>query len=272
LLGRSEQLDVTEALESDRAKRHLGRRQKEDDESIEMTPEAGFDVLGPWFDGVAALEGTNPGHVDVKAAKSKEVAIVGAGMSGLMSYLVLSQAGLTNITLLEASSRLGGRVQTTYLSGGPSDYSYQEMGPMRVPHLITYGNTTYKISEQYLFFRLAEELNTINEDQGHEDLGINLIPWIQNSANGLQYFNENKMPNGLPPTVGDVLNDPSLGQTRPEIPESASELRAQLNALQPGSEFLEEIAANMWAAHSRFISASLMIPLPPPGLFYMSRG
>ena len=52
-----------------------------------MTEENGFDVLGPWFDGVAHLTKTNITTVDEEAAKSKEIAIVGAGMSGLMTYL-----------------------------------------------------------------------------------------------------------------------------------------------------------------------------------------
>jgi hypothetical protein len=254
LLGRSESLDVTEAIRSSKAKRHLGRRQE--GEGIEMTPEAGFDVYGAWFDGVAALEDKDSGHIDPEAAKSKEIAIVGGGMSGLMTYLVLSQAGFTNLTILEASGRLGGRVHTEYLSGGPEDYSYQEMGPMRIPHNITFGNATYDISDQYMFFQVVKEINQINKDNGHTDLTVNLIPFIQNSVNGLVYVNENKLANGLPPTVSDVREDPSLGATRPAIPDSAVELGEKLDALQPGSDFLVEIAANMWAAHSHFISAS----------------
>lgn len=250
LLGRSEPLDVNEAIHSMRARRHLGRRQAE---GIEMTLENGFDVYGAWFDGVAALESKGHGHVDAEAAKSKEVAIVGAGMSGLMTYLVLSQAGLTNLTLLEASERLGGRVRTEYLSGGPKDYSYQEMGPMRIPQTWSNGNATYNISDQYMFFQVANELNRLNKE-GHADLLIELIPFIQSDANGLVYFDENKLASGLPPTVGDVRQDPTLGPSYPEIPESAQELAGELGPLLPGDDFELEIARNMWAAHSKFIS------------------
>ncbi len=89
----------------------------------------GIDTLGPWFEGVTLLKDKEPSAVDVKAAKEKEIAIVGAGMSGLMSYLVLTQAGMKNIKILEAGQRLGGRVHTEYLSGGPFDYSYQVCVP-----------------------------------------------------------------------------------------------------------------------------------------------
>ena len=115
-----------------------------------MTEEMGIDALGPWFDGVELLQSKNLGIVDVEAAKAKEVAIVGAGAAGLMTYLVLHQAGMTNLSIIEASQRLGGRIHTAYLSGGPFDYSYQEMGPMRFPETVTYSNKTYNISDHQL--------------------------------------------------------------------------------------------------------------------------
>lgn len=115
-----------------------------------MNNETGIDTWGPWFDGVELLQSKNLSAVDVESAKSKEIAIVGAGMSGLMTYLVLHQAGMTNVSILEASQRLGGRVHTAYLSGGPFDYSYQEMGPMRFPETVEYSNQTYNITDHQL--------------------------------------------------------------------------------------------------------------------------
>lgn len=93
--------------------------------AIPMSNASGIDPWGPWFDGVALLESKNHSYVDVEETKSKHIAIVGAGMSGLMTFLALSQAGFRNLEIIEASERLGGRVHTTYLSGGPFDYSYQ---------------------------------------------------------------------------------------------------------------------------------------------------
>lgn len=139
LVGRSEPQPLT--------KRKLKRRGAN---SIEMTNSTGIDAWGPWFDGVELLKDKEIAAFDANDAKSKDVAIVGAGMSGLMTYLVLSQAGLTNVRLIEASQRLGGRVHTEYLSGGPFDYSYQEMGPMRFPETIEYSNETYKIEDHQL--------------------------------------------------------------------------------------------------------------------------
>lgn len=118
--------------------------------SIEMTNATGIDAWGPWFDGVELLRNKEIGAVDVAKAKSKDIAIIGAGMSGLMTYLVLHQAGFTNVKIIEASQRLGGRVHTEYLSGGPFDYSYQEMGPMRFPETIEYSNETYNITDHQM--------------------------------------------------------------------------------------------------------------------------
>lgn len=92
-------------------------------EPIAMTGASGTDTPGPWFNGVKHLSRKEPGMIDVSAAKSKKIAIVGADTSGLMTYLVLHQASFTKMTMLEASNRIGGRVHTAYLSGAPFDYS-----------------------------------------------------------------------------------------------------------------------------------------------------
>lgn len=93
--------------------------------AVPMTNASGIDAWGPWFDGVELLRSKNLSAVDVSAAKSKKIGIVGAGMSGLMTFLSLRQAGFENLEIIEAGERLGGRVHTVYLTGGPFDYSYQ---------------------------------------------------------------------------------------------------------------------------------------------------
>ena len=101
---------------------------------VPMDNSSNIDSEGPWFDGVEHLSGTSS-TVDTAAAKSKEVVVVGAGMAGIMTWLVLHQAGMRNLHVVEASQRLGGRIRTQYF-GEPSLRLYQEMGPMRVCLLI----------------------------------------------------------------------------------------------------------------------------------------
>lgn len=217
----------------------------------------GIDTLGPWFDGVALLKTKEPGPVDVNAAKNKEIAIVGAGMSGLMSYLLLTQAGMKNLKILEAGQRLGGRVHTEYLSGGPFDYSYQEMGPMRFPY--TYQDTTtgesLNISDHRLVFQLADEMNSLN---GHnKNLSVDFINWVQSNSNGLVYKNGFKLPSGLPPTVAQIQADPSLGGPVKAYSNSTTALEAAVQQHMPGPEFYAAAAKNMFKAHKEFLSELL---------------
>ena len=103
-----------------------GNLRRSTDFSIAMDNSSGIDAEGPWFDGVAKLKDNNMSAVDTNAAKSKSIAIVGAGMAGLMTWLSLNMVGMKNISIIEASQRLGGRVHTTYF-GDPSERQYQDM-------------------------------------------------------------------------------------------------------------------------------------------------
>lgn len=130
LLGRSEPQHLATQRSQKRQfeeihKRSYLKKRDTDSNAIPMTNASGIDAWGPWFDGVELLQSKNLSAVDVSAAKSKKIGIVGAGMSGLMTFLSLRQAGFENLEIIEAGERLGGRVHTVYLTGGPFDYSYQ---------------------------------------------------------------------------------------------------------------------------------------------------
>ena len=73
-----------------------------------MTPEYGIDGQGTWFDGVYKLGTGNLTEVQVSEAKKKRIGIVGAGISGLMTGLLLDSQNMTNWKILEASERIGG--------------------------------------------------------------------------------------------------------------------------------------------------------------------
>ncbi|KAG7100910.1 L-amino-acid oxidase like protein, partial [Verticillium longisporum] len=220
---------------------HWKRRiQKRGPESIKMNG-TGFDHVGAWFEGVKLLEQQQPGPVDVEKAKAKEIAI----------------AGLTNVTIIEGGKRLGGRVRTEYLSGGPFDYSYQDLGPMRIPDTYTdpSSNKTFNISDQHIVYQLAEELNKLN---GHDaTLSVNFIKWIQNDRNGLNYRNSVRMPSGLPPTINEIGLNSSLGPVPVELSDSAQGLQPDLAEYLPGPEFNDLIAKNIFKAHSEWIKNGL---------------
>lgn len=215
-----------------------------------MTEANGFDPLGVWYAGVEALSQKEPSTADVRAAKHKSIGIVGAGMSGMMTYLVLHEAGLENLTILEAADRLGGRVQTSYLTGGPSDYSYQELGAMRLPvDYIDNDGSSHKISDTALVLFLIEEMNKRNK--GVAKLKVDLIPWIDSNENGLQYFHGIRTASGLPPTLKQISKNSSL--TVPVVLDAETKaISKKLNKNLPNDAFMIAMAKNMYHAHRRW--------------------
>ncbi|OAR01157.1 hypothetical protein LLEC1_06005 [Akanthomyces lecanii] len=223
--------------------------------SIAMTEANGFDPLGVWYAGVEALSQKEPSTTAVKAAKNKNIGIVGAGMSGLMTYLVLHEAGFENLTILEADDRLGGRVHTSYLTGGPSDYSYQEIGAMRLPvDYVDNNGNSHKISDTALVLFLIEEMNKRNK--GDAKLKVDLIPWIDYNENGLQYFHGIRTASGLPPTIKQIAKNSSL--TVPVILDAETKaLSKKLNNNLPDDAFMIAMAKNMYKAHRKWTDNGL---------------
>lgn len=66
-----------------------------------------------------------------KVPQNAKIAIIGAGMSGLITGFELLRAGYKNFTIYEAGSRVGGRFFSYQF---PNDaYNYAELGAMRFP-------------------------------------------------------------------------------------------------------------------------------------------
>lgn len=72
------------------------------------TLEALNDPYGAWFDGVAYLQAKEPDAAFVAGKKDQKIGIVGAGISGLMTGLLLDSVGINNWEISESSHRIGG--------------------------------------------------------------------------------------------------------------------------------------------------------------------
>ncbi|KAI1256376.1 hypothetical protein MGN70_001500 [Eutypa lata] len=242
-LGRSDQLTVKE--------RKLTRRATFADVA---------DPMGPWFDGVAYLEQKQPGEVFVAATKNKTFGILGAGISGLMTSLMLDSVGIHNWKIIESSNRLGGRMKTTYLNGtSPADHQYHELGPMRFPHSITDPDTneTFPIMDQRMVYQLADVLNELNA--GNDSLQVKLIPWIQTSDNTPMTTNMRR-PDGTFPGRTELAENPIYAEN--VTYSNATAVAEAQQALEDfkglTSERIKFYATNVFRAHKQAVEEGLL--------------
>ena len=74
------------------------------------------------------------------------VAIIGAGVSGLVAAINLEKAGIKT-DVYEATDRVGGRVKTDYIDGLTLDHGFQVM------------LTAYPATQKYLDYSLLQLVN-----------------------------------------------------------------------------------------------------------------
>ncbi|CAG8585769.1 18237_t:CDS:2, partial [Cetraspora pellucida] len=114
-----------------------------------------------------------------------------AGMSGLFTALLLKEAGIKDVTILEYQNRVGGRVHTHYFTDDPDDERrlYGELGAMRLPYI----DGRPDLSVHQLIFDTIDYLNDYNKADD-PDKEIKTIPFIYSNPNALYYFNNKKAP------------------------------------------------------------------------------
>jgi monoamine oxidase len=217
------------------------------------------DVTGPWFDGVAYIQSKKNNDSFVAVAKSKKIAIVGGGMSGLLTSLLLDSVGIKDWHITESSYRVGGRIRTKYLAGTtPDQYQYQEMGPMRFPVSIKYADTneTLDIQDHKMVFQLADVLNNMNGND--TTLAVNFIPWIQSSPNVPANSNGYRLPNGRIPSKAQVSANSSLiapaavdPDIDPDVVKKAKEEWENFEGID--NDRMRNVSANIFQAHKKAI-------------------
>jgi NADPH-dependent 2,4-dienoyl-CoA reductase/sulfur reductase-like enzyme len=81
------------------------------------------------------LEST-PKDGDPLSKSAGSVCIIGAGVAGLYAAMTLWDQGVQDITILEASDRVGGRTYTHQFAPDPHcAHNYYDMGAMRIPEI-----------------------------------------------------------------------------------------------------------------------------------------
>lgn len=208
-----------------------------------------FDSLGAWFEGVNAINCTS-----IPRRDNVTIAIVGGGVSGLATAIMLDSIGVHNWEILEASDRVGGRFRTKFV-GGTDEYA--EMGPMRLPYNITYksDNSTHAYTDHRLTFQLADLLNEMN---GHDPAyQIDFIGWIQHHPNEMLARGTARHPDGRVPTRAEIAADPSLGRKPPMDTAEYRDTKAQMNAILKKEETLRSIQKDVWRAHAKAMDEGL---------------
>ena len=239
LIGRSEPITV-----------HQAKQKREDISQI-------ADATGPWFDGVAYMKSKNNSAAVVSVAKSKKIAIVGGGIAGLMTSLLLDSVGVKDWHIHESSHRVGGRIRTKYLAQTtPDQYQYQEMGPMRFPVSIKYADTneTLDIQDHKMVFQLADTLNAMNGQD--PALAVKFIKWIQSSPNVPANSNGYRLPNGRIPSAAQLranssLRNPSYVASDHKAEETADE--AIKKFLDANPDRIRNASQNIYKAHKEAI-------------------
>ncbi|KAI8329740.1 flavin-containing amine oxidoreductase-domain containing protein [Chlamydoabsidia padenii] len=173
-------------------------------------------------------------------SKEKKIGIVGAGLSGLFSGFLLDSVGFHNYEIIEASNRLGGRINTAYF-GKPEEYRYQEMGAMRISFAYSNKNKTMPAKDHQNVFKLAEELNKRNNETYH----IKFIEWIQHNENAFYYKNGIRLDDGLVPTIKQVNQNASLKLEYGEDGKEADGILAQYMT----DEWIDKMANDMHSAY-----------------------
>lgn len=124
---------------------------------------------------------------------SRHVAIIGGGMAGLTAAKFLEQAG-HKVTIIEASNRIGGRVQTFR---NTKECWYAELGAMRIPSF-------HKILRTFI-----------------SKLQIRLNPFIQNDVNTFYLINGKLLKTSVvennPNVLGYNLRDSERGKSAAEL-------------------------------------------------------
>jgi monoamine oxidase len=208
-----------------------------------------FDSLGAWFDGVAAIKQETETHGGVASGhspKDSKIAIVGAGIAGLATGLMLDSVGIHNWEIIEASDRVGGRFRTRYVAG---TQEWAEMGPMRLPYSVTYkdNNETLRYTDHEMTFQLAGILNEMNGDDPRWK--IDFIPWIQHHPNELIAQGTRRHPDGRIPTRSEIEADPGLK----EAPDMSSveylSMKDRMDRILKNETTLKSLQRDVWRAH-----------------------
>ncbi|KAL0262022.1 hypothetical protein SLS55_003457 [Diplodia seriata] len=185
--------------------------------------------------------------------KNASIAIVGGGISGLATALMLDSIGVHNWEIIEASDRVGGRFRTRYV-GGTDEWA--EMGPMRLPYSVTYKDgETLEYTDHRMVWQLADTLNAMNGNSS--EWKVDFIPWIQHHPNELLALGTGRHPDGSIPTRAEIAANSGLGKPAPLDTQEYDETKQKMDGILKRKEALKSIQRDVWRAHKQAMDQGL---------------
>jgi monoamine oxidase len=143
--------------------------------------------------GAAGLTAARP----ARASAKPDVLVMGAGLAGLYSALLLEQAGM-KVQVLEGSDRVGGRAWTEYNVQGHPEMGASQVGAMYA--------RVRKMCSQY-GIKLGLPLAGTSSETSQLPMTISInqqpvirVPWAESPENPLQGPDRNLLPNLIYPT------------------------------------------------------------------------
>ncbi|KAK1773421.1 hypothetical protein QBC45DRAFT_80992 [Copromyces sp. CBS 386.78] len=160
---------LREYLEKEHAKRHGWS--KEQDRGLKPI----FRHVPSSLDDVEESDGLRS---DGEPPFKGKICIVGAGVAGLFTALMLKLSGIYNFDVVEASDRVGGRLYTHWFSDREkpdSEHDYYDIGAMRIPKIDTMRSAIDLIE----FLELGHKLVPYNYEEKNK-LPVPNMWWYKN--------------------------------------------------------------------------------------------
>ncbi|MFD2565241.1 flavin monoamine oxidase family protein [Aquimarina rubra] len=128
--------------------------------------------------------------------KKKDVLVVGAGMAGMVAAAVLRESG-HNVTIVEANTRIGGRVKTFRNAEGKKywedDSLYAEAGAMRLPNfhnmVLEYCKQLDVSLEPFYYVSVDKKEALKNKEEGYVNYEKESATFPKKTFNSFLYVN-----------------------------------------------------------------------------------
>ncbi|WP_378177365.1 flavin monoamine oxidase family protein [Aquimarina sp. SS2-1] len=190
--------------------------------------------------------------------KKKDVLVVGAGMAGMVAASVLRESG-HNVTIVEANTRIGGRVKTFRNTKGKKywedDTLYAEAGAMRLPNfhnmVLEYCKQLDVPLEPFYYVSVDKKEALKNKEEGYVNYEKDSAIFPKKTFNSFLYVNYQQVVQKeyykKDADINKLLHYNVQTNKDPNVPDENQAANILLhNALQPLKDFIAINPVENW--------------------------